>query len=62
MPEGIKMKVLEFLQRNKGNEYAVEDIAEALKVEKVSVLKAQLTRLIKEGKVEKTPEGKYRAK
>ncbi len=56
------MKVLEFLQRNKGNEYAVEDIAEALKVEKVSVLKAQLTRLIKEGKVEKTPEGKYRAK
>ncbi len=62
MPEGIKMKVLDFLQRNKGNEYAVEDIAEALKVEKVSVLKAQLTRLVKEGKVERTPEGKYRAK
>ena len=62
MPEGIKMKVLEYLQRNKGGEYSVEELADALKVGKVSVLKAQLTRLVKEGKVERTPDGRYRAK
>lgn len=62
MPLGIKNKVYDYLSKNRDREFSAEDIARALAVEKVSVVKAQLTRLIKEGKVEKTPEGRFRVK
>jgi len=61
MPEGVKQKIYEFLAKNKGREFAVEEIARGIGEERLPIVKAQLTRLIKEGKVVKTPEGKYRA-
>ncbi len=62
MPLGVKNKVYDFLSKNRDREFSAEDIARALAVEKVAIIKAQLTRLMKEGKVEKTPEGLYRVK
>lgn len=62
MPPGIKQKIYDYLSQNKGKEFTVEEIAKALGVDKSSVIKAQLTRLIKEGKVEKTAEGRFRSK
>ncbi|MCC6031342.1 MAG: HTH domain-containing protein [Pyrobaculum sp.] len=62
MPSGVKTKIYEFLAQNKGKEFTAEEIAKMLGIEKVAIVKAQLTRLIREGKVEKTAEGRYRAK
>ncbi|RFA98535.1 HTH domain-containing protein [Pyrobaculum aerophilum] len=62
MPSGIKNKIYEYLSQNKGKELTAEEIAKAIGVEKVAIVKAQLTRLVREGKVEKTAEGRYRAK
>ncbi|MCC6020830.1 MAG: HTH domain-containing protein [Thermoproteaceae archaeon] len=62
MPTGVKAKIYEFLVQNKNKEFTAEEIAKALGVEKAAVVKAQLTRLVREGKVEKTPEGRYRVK
>lgn len=41
---------------------AAEEIAKMVGIEKVAIVKAQLTRLTREGKVERTAEGRYRAK
>ncbi|AAL64818.1 HTH domain-containing protein [Pyrobaculum aerophilum] len=62
MPSGVKNKIYEYLSQNKGKELTAEEIAKAIGVEKVAIVKAQLTRLVREGKVEKTAEGRYRAK
>jgi HTH domain. len=62
MPSGIKTKIYEFLTQNKGKEFTAEEIAKMIGIEKVAIVKAQLTRLMREGKVEKTAEGRYRAK
>ncbi|MGC9131055.1 MAG: TrmB family transcriptional regulator [Pyrobaculum sp.] len=62
MPSGVKTKIYEYLAQNKGKELTAEEVAKAIGVEKVAVVKAQLTRLIREGRVEKTAEGRYRAK
>ena len=72
MPYGVKKTVEEVLC-NAGREMSVEEIAEEVRKRleeqglKVSirlpaVVKAQLTRLIKEDKVEKLGNGYYRAK
>lgn len=53
---------MDVLGQNRGKELTVEEIAKMVGVERVAVVKAQLTRLVKEGKVEKTAEGRYRAK
>ena len=60
MVEGIKKKILDFLTSNRGKEFTVEEIAKAVGEERLNVVKAQLTRLIKDGKVVKT-DNKYRA-
>ncbi|WP_069807294.1 TrmB family transcriptional regulator [Vulcanisaeta thermophila] len=60
MVEGIKKKILDYLTANKGKEFTVEEIAKAVGEERLNVIKAQLTRLIKDGKVQKT-NGKYKA-
>jgi predicted transcriptional regulator of viral defense system len=62
MPSGVKTKIYEFLAQNKGKEFAAEEIAKMIGIEKVAIVKAQLTRLTREGKVERTAEGRYRAK
>lgn len=62
MPEGVKSKILDVLGQNRGKELTVEEIAKMVGVERVAVVKAQLTRLVREGKVEKTAEGRYRIK
>ncbi|ABL87728.1 conserved hypothetical protein [Pyrobaculum islandicum DSM 4184] len=62
MPSGVKAKIYEYLSQNKGKEFTAEEIAKVLGVEKVAIVRAQLTRLVREGKVEKTAEGRYRAK
>jgi len=62
MPSGVKTKIYEFLAQNKGKEFAAEEIAKVVGIEKVAIVKAQLTRLTREGKVERTAEGRYRAK
>ncbi|MFN7105265.1 MAG: TrmB family transcriptional regulator [Pyrobaculum sp.] len=62
MPSGIKTKIYEFLTQNKGKEFTAGEIARAINVEKVAIVKAQLTRLVREGKVEKTPEDRFKAK
>ncbi|NPA24174.1 MAG: TrmB family transcriptional regulator [Crenarchaeota archaeon] len=59
--EGLKSKIYEFLVRNRGREFTVEEIAKAVNEERISVVKAQLTRLVKEGKVIKVDIDKYRA-
>ncbi|WP_054843933.1 hypothetical protein [Vulcanisaeta souniana] len=61
MVEGIKKKILDYLTGNRGGrEFTAEEIARAVGEERVNVIKAQLTRLIKDGKVVKT-NGKYKA-
>ncbi|BDR92650.1 TrmB family transcriptional regulator [Vulcanisaeta souniana] len=60
MVEGIKKKILDYLTGNRGREFTAEEIARAVGEERVNVIKAQLTRLIKDGKVVKT-NGKYKA-
>jgi len=62
MPSGVKSKIYEFLIQNKGKEFTAEEIAKMLGIEKTAIVKAQLTRLVREGKIEKTAEGRYRAK
>ncbi|MEM1515280.1 MAG: TrmB family transcriptional regulator [Candidatus Bathyarchaeia archaeon] len=54
----VKSKILEEL---KAGAKSVEDLIKATG-SKPGVVKVQLTRLIKEGKVEKTAEGKYKLK
>ncbi|ADY01083.1 MAG: TrmB family transcriptional regulator [Vulcanisaeta sp.] len=60
MVEGIKKKILDYLTSNKGKEFTAEEIARAVGEERINVIKAQLTRLIKDGKVVKT-DGKYKS-
>ncbi len=60
MVEGVKRRILEFLQSNKDKEFTAEEIAKAVGEDRLNVVKAQLTRLVKEGKVIKT-DNKYRA-
>ncbi|MEZ0319221.1 MAG: HTH domain-containing protein [Pyrobaculum sp.] len=62
MPSGIKSKIYEYLAQNKGKEFTAEEIAKAIGVEKTAVVKAQLTRLVREGKVEKSAEGRFKIK
>ncbi|MFN3804260.1 MAG: TrmB family transcriptional regulator [Pyrobaculum sp.] len=62
MPSGIKTKIYEYLAQNKGKEFTAEEVARAVNVEKVAIVKAQLTRLVREGKVEKTPENRFKAR
>ena len=59
MVEGIKKKILDYLASNKGREFTAEEIAKAIGEERLNVVKAQLTRLIKDGKVIKT-DNKYK--
>ncbi|NPA70117.1 MAG: TrmB family transcriptional regulator [Crenarchaeota archaeon] len=59
--EGLKSKIYEFLVRNRGKVFTVEEIAKAVNEERISVVKAQLTRLVKEGKVIKVDIDKYKA-
>lgn len=54
----VKNKIVEEL---KAGVKSVEDLVKATG-SKPGVVKGQLTRLIKEGKVEKTAEGKYKLK
>ncbi|KUO85006.1 MAG: TrmB family transcriptional regulator [Caldivirga sp.] len=61
MSDGIKKKILDYLTQNRGKELAVEDIAKAVGEQRLNVVKAQLTRLAKEGRVQKVAEGKYKA-
>ncbi len=61
MANGIKNKILDYLTQNKGKEFTVEEIAKAIGEQRLNVVKAQLTRLTKEGKVQRTSEGKYKA-
>ncbi len=61
MVESVKKKIYDFLVSRKGQAFTVEEIAKAVGEERLNVVKAQLTRLVKEGKIEKTPENKYRA-
>ena len=60
MPEGIKKKILDYLTSNRDREFTVDEIAKAIGEERLNVVKAQLTRLVKEGKVVKL-NGKYKA-
>ncbi len=62
MPEGVKNKIYQFLAQNPGKEFSAEEIAKAIGVDRVAVVKAQLTRLKKEGKVEETVDHRYKAK
>jgi predicted transcriptional regulator of viral defense system len=61
MSDGIKKKILDYLTQNRGKELTVEDIAKAVGEQRLNVVKAQLTRLAKEGRVQKVAEGKYKA-
>lgn len=54
----VKNKILEEL---KAGAKSVEDLVKATG-SKPGIVKGQLTRLIREGKVEKTAEGKYKLK
>ncbi len=58
--EGLKSRIHEFLLKNRGKEFTVEEIAKAINEERISVVKAQLTRLVKEGKVLKVGVDKYK--
>ncbi|WP_291765539.1 TrmB family transcriptional regulator [Caldivirga sp. UBA161] len=60
MSDGIKKKILDYLTQNKGKELTVEDVAKAVGEQRLNVVKAQLTRLAKEGRVQKVAEGKYK--
>lgn len=62
MPEGVKDKIYQFLSQNAGKEFTAEEIAKSIGVARVAIVKAQLTRLKKEGKVEETPDHRYKAK
>ncbi|MEL9990741.1 MAG: HTH domain-containing protein [Thermoproteus sp.] len=62
MPEGVKNKVYQFLTQNPGKEFTAEEIAKAIGVDRVAIVKAQLTRLKKEGKVEETVDHRFKAK
>lgn len=62
MPAGVKARIVELLCGNRDQAFSPEEIAEQLGVERVAVVKAQLTRLVKEGKVEKLPDGRYKCK
>ncbi|MFB6491137.1 MAG: HTH domain-containing protein [Thermoproteus sp. AZ2] len=62
MPEGVKDKIYQFLSQNAGKEFTAEEIAKSIGVARVAIVKAQLTRLKKEGKVEETPDRRYKAK
>lgn len=54
----VKNKIVEEL---KSGSKSLEDLVKATG-SKPGIVKGQLTRLIKEGKVEKTPENKYKLK
>lgn len=60
MTDGIKKKILDYLTQNKGKEFTVEEVAKAIGEQRLNVVKAQLTRLTKEGRVQKVAEGKYK--
>ncbi|OYT26830.1 MAG: TrmB family transcriptional regulator [Thermoprotei archaeon ex4572_64] len=60
MVEGVKKKILDFLTSRRGQEFSVDEIAKAVGEERLNVVKAQLTRLVKEGKIVRT-DGKYKA-
>ncbi|CCC82492.1 HTH domain-containing protein [Thermoproteus tenax] len=62
MPEGVKEKIYQFLSQNAGKEYTPEEIAKAIGVDRVAIVKAQLTRLKKEGKVEETADHRFKVK
>lgn len=61
MTDGIKKRILDYLVQNKGKELTVEDIAKAIGEQRLNVVKAQLTRLVKEGRIQRVAEGKYKA-
>ncbi|RLE90501.1 MAG: TrmB family transcriptional regulator [Thermoprotei archaeon] len=61
MVQGVKKKILELLQVEKNEEFSLEEIAERIGEQRISIIKAQLTRLIREGKVVEVRKGVYKA-
>jgi len=59
--QGVKKKILELLQVEKNEEFSLEEIAERIGEQRISIVKAQLTRLIREGKVVEVRKGVYKA-
>jgi len=59
--QGVKKKILELLQVEKNEEFSLEEIAERIGEQRISIIKAQLTRLIREGKVVEVRKGVYKA-
>ncbi|MBP1449990.1 MAG: HTH domain-containing protein [Thermoproteus sp.] len=62
MPEGVKTKIYQFLSQNAGKEFTAEEIAKSIGVDRIAVVKAQLTRLKKEGRVVETADHRFKAK
>lgn len=62
MPEGVKTKIYQLLSQNAGKEFTAEEIAKSIGVDRIAVVKAQLTRLKKEGKVVETADHRFKAK
>lgn len=62
MPEGVKTKIYQHLSQNAGKEFTAEEIAKSIGVDRIAVVKAQLTRLKKEGKVVETADHRFKAK
>ena len=56
----LKEKILKVLKEE--GPLAPEEIATKINYDKINIVKALLTRMVKQGIVEKTPEGKYRIK
>ncbi|RLE56343.1 MAG: TrmB family transcriptional regulator [Thermoprotei archaeon] len=56
----LKEKILQVLKTE--GPLAPEEIAVKINYDKINIVKALLTRMVKQGIVEKTPEGKYRIK
>jgi len=60
MSTSLKGRIYEFLRKNRGKEFTLEEIAKAVNESRLSIVKAQLTRLVKEGKVMKIGLDKYK--
>ncbi len=61
MSLSLKGRIYEFLRKNRGKEFTLDEIAKAVNETRLNVVKAQLTRLVKEGKVIKIGVDKYKA-
>lgn len=61
MVQELKKRILELLQVEKDKEFSLKEIAERIGEERLSIVKAQLTRLVKEGKIAEVKKGVYKA-